>query len=114
MDTFQLDIPVAVLSVKTLADALSKAPEWWGREDTAKHNAIFVIAPATVQSIIQEVGEAKPEYERIAHVGPVIFWSAPLETFSRTRWSKVVSTSAYGSITIRNANTTRKLLQLSQ
>jgi len=60
-----------------------------------------------------QVGEIKPEYEQVDVYGPVIFWSAPMKTFSRTRWSKVVGSAAYGSITIRNANTALKLAELA-
>lgn len=59
-----------------------------------------------------EVGEAKPDYENVAAVHPIIFWSAPIKTFGRTRYSKIVGTKAYQSITIRNANTTLKLAEL--
>lgn len=114
LDTFGLEIPVAILSVNDLANALNHAPEWWDRDADAKHNAVVVIAPARAEAIIEMVGEAKPEYEKVAYHGQVIFWSAPIKTFSRTRWSKIVSTAAYGSITIRNANTMKKLLQLSK
>lgn len=114
LDAFGLEIPIAILSVNDLADALNHAPEWWDRGADSKHNAIVVIAPAKACSILEAVGKANPEYEKVAHYGQVIFWSAPVKTFSRTRWSKVVSTSAYSSITIRNANTMKKLLQLSK
>lgn len=113
-NVFGLEMSVAVLPVKALADTLAHAPEWWDADADSKHNAIVVIAPDTADAVIKAVGEAKPEYEKVACHGQVIFWSAPLKTFSRTRWSKVVSSSAYGSITIRNANTMKKLLQLSQ
>lgn len=109
---FGLDIPVAVISTADLAEALAHAPSWWDRDIDAKHNALFVISPAKPETVIETVGEAKPEYESIAYYGKVIFWSASLKTFSRTQWSKIVSTTAYNDITIRNANTTRKLLSL--
>ena len=112
-DSFHLNIAVAVISAKNLSDALCHAPAWWGSDCEAKHNAIFVIAPASVASVITSVGLAKPEYERVDYYGSVIFWFAPIETFSRTRWSKVVATAAYNDITIRNANTAKKLLQLA-
>lgn len=112
MDKFQLDIPVAVISVKDFSDALRHAPLWWDADRESKHIAIFVIAPADADSLIKEVG-IKAEYEQIAHYGQVIFWSAPVKTFSRTKWSNVIATTAYSNITIRNANTTKKLLQLS-
>jgi uncharacterized protein (DUF1697 family) len=111
-DTFKQYIPVAVLSAKELSTAMNNAPDWWGMALDTKHNAIFVIPPATPETIMAEVGAPKPEYEQVAYYGQVIFWSAPLKTFSRTRWSKIIGTAAYDSVTIRNANTARKLLQL--
>ena len=112
-ETFKLDIPVAVVSPKALAAALSNAPKWWDKDKELKHNAIFVIPPATVDDIIKEVGEINHEYEQAAHHGQIVFWSAPLKYFSKTKWSKFVSTSACSRVTIRNANTTKKLLQFS-
>ena len=112
-DTFQLDILTAVIPVEEYADALNHAPDWWGNDTESKHNAIFVIKPISTASVIETVGETKPEYEQAASYGQVIFWSAPIKTFTRTRWSQVISTRAlYNNITIRNANTAKKLLQL--
>lgn len=109
---FQMDIPVAVISGQTLTDAIFHAPSWWNADKDSKHNAIFVIPPATAEAVCAQVGDIKPEYEQVDYYGPVIFWSAPIKTFSRTRWSKVVGSAAYGSITIRNANTALKLKEL--
>lgn len=87
------------------------SPSWWGQDKDSKHNAIFIIPPTTVKEVFDEVGASKPEYEKVDHYDRVIFWSAPTKTFSRTRWSKVVSSSVYDNITIRNANTVKKLAQ---
>ena len=112
-DVFHVDLAIAVISAYDLSEALLHAPNWWDNDTESKHNAIFAIAPASVESIIKEIGETKPDYEQVFHYGTIIFWSAPLKTFSRTRWSRIASTSAYNTITIRNANTTKKLLQLA-
>lgn len=74
---------------------VNHAPSWWGQDKDSKHNAIFIIPPATVDKIFDKVGAIKPEYEKVDHYGWVVFWSAPIKTFSRTRWSKVVSSSVY-------------------
>lgn len=111
-DRFQLSIPVTIVSVEDLSEALAHKPAWWNEDKEAKHNVIFVIPPVTPEEVFEKVGEAKPEYEKAAYYGRVIFWSAPIQTFSRTRWSKVVQSSVYNSITIRNANTINKLMQL--
>jgi len=108
---FGFHVICAVISATDLITAVEHAPKWWNKGD-AKHNALFVIAPKTAEEIIAEVGEAKEEYEKVAAYEPIIFWTAPLETFSRTRYSKIVGTKAYKSITIRNANTTLKLAEL--
>ncbi|EHQ90678.1 DUF1697 domain-containing protein [Desulfosporosinus youngiae] len=112
-EQFGLAIAVAIISAEELTDALEHAPEWWNIPNGAKHNAIFVIQPATAEDVCAEVGEIKPEYERVAYYGRVIFWSAPMETFSRTRWSKVSGTKTYQKITVRNANTASKLAELA-
>jgi uncharacterized protein (DUF1697 family) len=110
---FQFPINLALIEVNTLKEALEHAPEWWGDDANSKHNAIFVIQPAAAKEVIEEAGKVKPEYEQIYAYKEIIFWSAPMETFAHTRWSKVAGTKAYENITIRNANTTKKLLELA-
>jgi len=110
---FGLDIAVAVLSSGELAVAIANAPRWWGKDGDAKHNAIFVISPATVREVLGEMGEIKGEYERIGFHGSVIFWSAPLATFSRTKYGTMAKRSTYGKVTVRNFNTACKLAGLA-
>ncbi len=111
-DKFNLNILVTIISAEDLSTALQNAPIWWDKDIKSKNNAIFVIPPSTAAEIIEQVGIAKPEYEQIGYYGQVIFWSAPIETFSKTRWSKIVGKPAYNNVTIRNSNTTKKLLEL--
>ena len=113
-EDFGLDIPVCVISAFNLIDAMAHAPDWWGSDPESKHNALFVISPMTTKEVLTQIGAIKPEYERIDYYGKVIFWSAPIATFSRTRLTKIVqSKAAYNAITIRNANTARKLAKLT-
>lgn len=110
---FGLNILVGVIAAAELTDAMNHAPDWWGSIPNSTHNAIFVILPMTATEVCALVGETKPEYEKTAYYGKVIFWSAPLATYSRTRWSKIVQNkAAYNAVTIRNANTAKKLAEL--
>ncbi|MCL2496219.1 MAG: DUF1697 domain-containing protein [Clostridiales bacterium] len=113
-ERFALNIAVAVLSAAELAEALDHAPQWWGNDPEAKHNAIFIIPPATAEHVCLEVGAIKPEYEKCAYYGRLIFWSAPLKTFSQTRWATVSKHATYQKITIRNSTTAYKLRELSR
>lgn len=110
---FGFPVICSIISADDLHKAVANAPAWWDKQDDDKHNAIFVIPPATSKEIMDQVGEAKPEYEKVDSYGSVIFWTAPVKTFGRTRYSTIVGTAAYKSITIRNANTVRKLVALS-
>lgn len=112
-EEFKFPIDLALIDVDSLKEALEHAPDWWGEDPDSKHNALFVIRPSTTMDIVAEVGATKPEYEQVFAYGSVIFWSAPLKTFSRTRWSKIVGTKEYKSVTIRNANTTKKVLEIA-
>lgn len=110
---FGFHVICSVITAQELHDAVSHAPSWWGKDPKQTNNALFIIAPATAKEVMEEVGEPKPEYEKVAAYEPVIFWTAPRETFGRTQYSKIVGTKAYQSVTIRNANTTRKLAELT-
>ncbi|MGE5478889.1 MAG: DUF1697 domain-containing protein [Chloroflexota bacterium] len=112
LEKFNLSLSVMIISEEDLCEALKNAPDWWDSDAESKHNAIFVIPPATVEEVLKEVGEIKPEYEKVAAYGRVIFWSAPIKTFSRTRWSRIVGNSSYKVVTIRNSNTFKKLAEM--
>ena len=114
-ENFNLNIPVGVISAADLCAALSNRPNWWGTDPDSKHNAIFVIPPMKTAEVLAQIGEVKPEYEKLDYYGNLIFWSAPIATYSRTRLTKIVqSKAAYNAITIRNANTAFKLAELAK
>lgn len=114
LDKFGLNLRLALLSAEDLLLSMRQAPTWWNADANSKHNAIYVIAPAIADEVCAQVGPIRPEYEQVEAHGQIIFWSAPLKTFSRTAWSKVSSGPVYADITIRNANTALKLAQLLQ
>ncbi|MCL1828436.1 MAG: DUF1697 domain-containing protein [Oscillospiraceae bacterium] len=114
-ERFGISIPVFVTPAADLIDALSHAPEWWIKMPDSRHDAFFVIPPATARQIVARIGQIKEEYERLAYYGRGIFWSAPKATFSRTRVSKIIpkDESIYNAVTVRNANTAFKLAKLA-
>ncbi|MDR1558114.1 MAG: DUF1697 domain-containing protein [Clostridiales bacterium] len=112
---FALDIPVCVISADDLAEALANAPEWWNKASGSRHDAFFVIPPLTAEGICDHVRVVNEEYEKVYYYGKVIFWSAPIAAFSRTRWSKISKDKAmYRGITVRSANTAIKLAEMAQ
>lgn len=110
---FEFPVAVSVVSSETLADAIQQVPKWWGENSDYRHNALFVIHPATAAAILAAIGDINPELEKVFHCNDIIFWSSSFKSYSRTRFAKIVGTEAYKKVTVRNANTTKKLLSMS-
>lgn len=109
---FDCLIRVLVITKKEYLEMAAGQPEWWGHDAESKHNAIFIIRPTSLATVLADVGPIKEEYEQLDFSHNVFFWSAPSKTFSRASWAKVHGKKSYGSMTIRNANTFRKLAEL--
>jgi Uncharacterized protein conserved in bacteria len=111
---FELNIPVTVLSAVELANIFINAPEWWNTSNKEIYdNTVFVIPPMTVAEVCSAVGEAIADHEKLGYYDSVIFWSANLKNFSKSRWSKIASLPINNNVTIRNANTVKKLVEIA-
>jgi uncharacterized protein (DUF1697 family) len=109
---FSLTIPVVVISQKTLVEVIANAPMWWDTDKAYVTYAIFMIPPMTVDEVIHAVGKIKSEYEQIDKHECMIYWRSPRAVFNKSRWSKIAGSSVNNDVTIRNANTTLKLLDM--
>lgn len=109
---FGLDIPVFIISKEELEDILSNAPDWWGNENKEIYdNLIFIIPPASFAAVFNEIGEPKEELEKIKDYKEVAFWSFSRKDYQKTNWwSKTASTSIRKKLTIRTANTVKKIV----
>jgi hypothetical protein len=80
-----LDLSVMIISAVDLIEVSKNLPDWWGMGEGQKHNALFVIPPATAQEVYNEVGEGRPEYENVSYYGNVnILDSLLREIFKNT------------------------------
>ena len=111
---FNLKIPVFVIKSDELNNLLSNKPDWWGTGDKNIYdNIIFIIPPTTYKDVYETLGEPKIELEKIKEYKNSIFWSYDLKNYRKTNWwSKTASTIIRNSITIRTANTMKKVLEL--
>ena len=109
---FGLDIPVFVISKEKLEDILQNAPEWWGDENKEIYdNLIFIMPPATFSEVWGEIGEPKEELEKIKEYRETVFWSFSRKDYQKTNWwSKTASSAISSKLTIRTANTVRRVV----
>ncbi|MDY3982267.1 DUF1697 domain-containing protein [Paraeggerthella sp. LCP19S3_G8] len=108
---FGFAIPVLCMPKEALEDILQNAPAWWGGADKEIYdNLIFIMPPAAFSDVLHEIGEPKEGLERIEHYRNAIFWSFDRKEYRKTKWwSKTASARIGGKLTIRTANTVRKL-----
>lgn len=109
---FDMDIPVFVISQKELEELLNKAPDWWGTDNKEIYdNLIFVIPPSTAEIIAEKTGEPTKELEQVQIYKNAIFWSFDRKRYSKSNWWKKTASAGIGEmITIRTANTLRKIV----
>ena len=109
-----LDIPVFIIPQEELADILRHAPDWWGTENKGNYdNLIFILPPATFPDIYYEIGAPKEGLEQIQEYQSAVFWSFSRKDYHKTNWwSKTARADIGSKLTIRTANTVRRIVDI--
>lgn len=113
---FILNIPVYITTDKELEDILNNSPKWWGSNNKEIYdNLIFIIPPTKYEEVYNTIGSPKEGLEQIEEYNNCIFWSFDLNNYRKSNWwVKTASTNIKDKITIRTANTMRKILEICQ
>lgn len=109
---FELPLSVTVVSHDQLAENIKNAPKGWGTDESRRHNLVFVRPPRTAKEVLAAIGTLKPELEMATAGDQVVYWSLSMESPGRTNASKFIAHPFYKDVTIRNYNTSRKLLTM--
>ena len=66
-----------VISQNELKDLLSKAPSWWGSDSKDIYdNLIFAIAPHSIETVAEKIGDPSAKLEKVEICGnPAFFYS---------------------------------------
>ena len=113
-EKFILDIPVFVIAQSELKTLLTKAPDWWGTDNKDIYdNLIFVIPSHRIETVAEKIGEPTAELEKVEFCGNAAFWSFDRKLYAKANWWKKTAASGVGEmITIRTANTLRKIAEM--
>ena len=113
-ETLQLEIPVFVISQDELKELLSKAPSWWGSDSKDIYdNLIFAIVPYSIENVAEKIGEPTAALEKVELCGNAAFWSFDRKLYAKANWWKKTAAPGIGEmITIRTANTLRKITEM--
>lgn len=111
-DQFGFNIPAFVILKEKLDDILHNAPDWWGNDNKEIYdNLIFIMPPVTFSDVYNEIGGPKEELEKIKDYKEAVFWSFSRKDYQKTNWwSKTASADISTKLTIRTANTVRRIV----
>lgn len=110
-EKFGLVIPVYIIESKCLKNIISNAPAWWGTGDKDKYdNLVFILSSESPEEICDLIGQPSKELETIQVYEDVIFWTFDRKLYQKCNWwKKTASAGIAEKLTIRTANTVRKM-----
>lgn len=111
---FNLEIPIFIMTSLELEDILNNYPNWWGTDNKEIYdNLIFIIPPTQYEEVYNTIGTPSKDIEKIKEYNNSIFWSYDLKNYRKSNWwNKTASTNIKDNITIRTANTMKKILEI--
>lgn len=110
---FGLEIPVIVRDLKNMRTVVKALPRTWVNDQTMKCDVMFLWDDVARASVVKEL-PIKPEIEELRYVAGTLLWRVDREGVTRSGLMKLAGTPLYKKMTIRNCNTTRKLLELME
>ncbi len=107
---FNYKARVLVRSRKEMQAALKHFPRRFADKNW-KHNVIFLSKAIDSKKILKQC-VIKKEIEEVVYYKGVLFWSAKLSDLTRSTMLRLSSRPEYKEMTIRNTNTTKKIVAL--
>jgi len=110
---FALPVKVVVLDRPSYARIVKAIPQAWVGDETLRANVAFVRRGTDAKRVVAEL-EPDPAIEEVKAVKGAILWATKRDALNRSVMRKLIGGAAYKELTVRNLNTTRKLLELLQ
>jgi len=109
---FSYPAQAVVFSFRQYKSDIQAIPEHWGVDANKKHNALFLLGNLKPAEVMAELPPPIANLENVGLGRRTIFWSASKKNLGKTTIMKLASLPVYKRMTVRNHNTTLKLLAL--
>jgi uncharacterized protein (DUF1697 family) len=110
---FRLDIKVLIRDRPAMRRLGKALPAKWTNDDNMRCDVLFLWKDFDRPSVTRDI-KHRPELEDVVYVPGAIIWRIDRADQMRSGLQKVVGSDLYKGVTIRNANTARKLLELME
>ena len=99
-----------VLDANTVCRVAESIPESWHNDTEQKSDVCFLFPEVDDATIVMKIG-CNADIETGLYVPGALLWNIARKNYTRGSLPKVVGTSLYRHMTIRNVNTARKLAE---
>lgn len=111
-EVFHYDASVVLRSRQEMLDIVAQAPAGFGSNIEAyRYDVIYLKAPLTSAVAMQFVS-IKEGVDQVSAGTGVLYFSRLISKATQSRLTRIISSPIYQSLTIRNWNTTTKLLNM--
>lgn len=107
---FSYEAKVLVRSKIQLEETVAHFPKIFENPDW-KHNVIFLTQALDTKDVPDRFA-IKEAIEHLSYFPGVLYWSAKMDAITKSTMLKLSTRKEYKEMTVRNVNTTRKLLAL--
>lgn len=109
---FNYESKVVVISGSEMEQVVAQAPKGFGKDPAQyRYDVLFVKEPLTTSEALKEVLTA-PEIDTVNAGDHALYFRRLLSKATQSKLNKLVQRPVYKNLTIRNWNTTIKLLQM--
>lgn len=110
-ENFGYSARVVVRSLPQLQEIVSEVPRDWKSRDDIRCYVAFVKEPTTSDEIVSEI-VLKKDIDFIKAGQGVVYMTTLLSGITKSGFSKLAGKKIYKNLTIRNYNTTKRLVEL--
>jgi uncharacterized protein (DUF1697 family) len=109
--TFSYKLPIVIRSKKEMKEIVAQAPNGFGSEPAKyRYDVIFLIEPLTPAEAMRDVSTREGVDQAFAGRKYVLYFSRLISRATQSRLTRIISLPVYQNMTIRNWNTTTKLV----
>lgn len=108
---FGFHVKVLLRDMDDMRATVESLPDTWQNDKDMKCDVMFLWEDFDSPKILEQL-TTKPEIDDVTYVKGALLWRVDRDNVTRSGMLKIVGTDLYKNMTIRNCNTTRKLLDI--
>ena len=109
---FLLDIRVLVKSLEDLRLVCKLLPNDWVKNEIMRTDVMFLWDAFDYPEVLQKI-KINP-VDNVKYAPGAVLWNVSYELYPKSALDKLIGTEVFRNMTVRNVNTTRKLLKMME